>query len=180
MSANPNWLPIVISTVALVIGALSLGWNIYRDVILRARVLVSFGVKWISPGNGEDLLEKMILSAVNYGPGKLRFAALVEIKNAPLWRRVFRRVEYFVVTAEWNSPYGTTLPSTIDVSEELKVVFPYDGECFLREPVTDVGIRDTFGRVHWAPRRDIERAVGQFHKDFRNVGGAWRRVAPAK
>ena len=63
-STLPPWLPIVISAAALVIAALSLGWNVYRDVVLRARVIVSFSVKWISYGN-DVTEERMVLTAVN-------------------------------------------------------------------------------------------------------------------
>jgi hypothetical protein len=175
-STVPAWLPIVVSLAALVLAALSLGWNIYKDVVLRARVIVSLGVKMISPENGSDMFDKLMVSAVNYGPGKVRFAGFVQMKNAPLWRRLLRKAEWFVVMSEWDSPYATKLPVLLDVGEELAIVFPYDGDCFLGEPVTDVGLRDSFGRFHWTPRREVRQAIQQFRKDFTKVGGSWKRA----
>jgi len=172
----PAWLPIVISSAALAIAALSLGWNIYKDVVLRARVIVSVGVKWISSGNGGNLFDKIMVTAVNYGPGKVRFAGMVQIKNAPLWRRLLRKSQWFVVVPDWNSPYATKFPALLDVGEEVTIVLPYDSECFLAEPVTHVGLSDSFGRFHWAARRQVRQAIHQFRKDFKKIDGKWHPI----
>ena len=36
------WLPIGISALSLILASTALGWNIYRDVILKARITVRF------------------------------------------------------------------------------------------------------------------------------------------
>ena len=83
----------------------------------------------------------------------------------------------FVVTPEWSHAMNTQLPKTLDVGEEVRVVFRYDEQCFLSKPVTDVGIMDSFGRYHWAPRKDVRQAVKQFRTDFVRVGDGWQRRA---
>lgn len=39
-----QWLPIAVSILLLIITGIALGWNIYRDVILKARVNVNFAI----------------------------------------------------------------------------------------------------------------------------------------
>jgi hypothetical protein len=173
-SAVPQWLPVVISAAAFAVAALSLGWNIYRDVVLRARVIVSFSVKWISHGD-QETEDRMVLSVVNFGPGNVRFSTMVSIRNAPWWRRLLRKQQWFVITPEWGHWLNTQLPKTLEVGDEVRVVFPYDGACFLSEPVTHIGIMDSFNRYHWAPRADVREAIKQFRRDFYREGDAWKR-----
>jgi hypothetical protein len=45
----------------LVVSLISLVWNIYRDVVLKARVWANFGFDWVS--------RLFVLSAINFGPG---------------------------------------------------------------------------------------------------------------
>ena len=39
-----TWTPIAISLVSLLLAGVALGWNVYRDIVLKARVRVRFGV----------------------------------------------------------------------------------------------------------------------------------------
>jgi hypothetical protein len=45
-------------------------------------------------------------------------------------------------------------------------MFPYKQECLLAETPKRIGISDSFGRMHWAPRRELKRAIRQYQKDF--------------
>jgi hypothetical protein len=81
----------------------------------------------------------------------------------------------FNVISDLDNPMNTRLPALLDVGEELTVVFPYDERCFLSEPVTHVGLIDSFGRSHWVPRKHVREAVKQFKRDFMPDGLTWIR-----
>src|SRR5690606_7153341 len=68
---------VIISGLALVVSAFALGWNVYRDVILRARVRVHVAVvSLVTPGESTESVPRFIrIEATNHGPGP------VEITN---------------------------------------------------------------------------------------------------
>lgn len=103
-----QWLPIVISAVSLALACLALGWNIYRDVILRARVEVWFGILQIfSPGIGAVGAEQLCITVTNHGPGPVMIQGIVG-RTSPFWRTVLRRPKHFVIlndhTNQLNPP----------------------------------------------------------------------------
>ncbi len=163
-----------ISFISLLIASLSLGWNIYRDVVLKPRVRAGFQVSNIV-GPGVPTRTFLSLSAVNHGPGRVT-CNMIHVRTAPLWRRLLRRVRHGVIIGDWTNPLSARLPRALEVGETATLLIPYDRDCFLSTGVTDVGILDSFGRSHWAPRRDLERARAQFRRDFPNVG---QPAAPA-
>ena len=77
---------LLISVIAIGLSGTSLGWNIYRDVVLKPRVKVKAGVRGLF-GLGEvgsRPLMKLLVTAVNFGPGDV-FCQAVVAKNAPLF-----------------------------------------------------------------------------------------------
>jgi hypothetical protein len=154
---------------ALAISLLSLGWNVYRDVILKPRVKVSFGVKSIIlPGKGFET--HLMVDATNHGPGD------VVCKGAVIRRRsriltifltIFRRFPYNFIVPDWENPYCTRLPKRVAVGDSVSVIFPYDRDCFLSEKVNRIGVADSFDRLHWAPRKELTQARRQYLKDFK-------------
>ena len=69
-------LAIIISSISIFIAALALGWNIYRDIILKAKVKVKFMLGFITNPAMKKPLDRLILSATNFGPGKIRLTGL--------------------------------------------------------------------------------------------------------
>jgi hypothetical protein len=73
-----------ISLIAVLISGLSLGWNIYRDVILKPRLSVDIAFGSLiqsSKGNGRMLITSktntrdgafIIITGTNHGPGQIR------------------------------------------------------------------------------------------------------------
>ena len=50
-----EYIPIIISILSFIVATFALGWNIYRDIILKARIKVSIMVaSIISPGVKES------------------------------------------------------------------------------------------------------------------------------
>ena len=136
------------------IAAFSLGWNVYRDVILKGKLKVNFMLADIvSVGSSAEA--RIVLSAVNMGPGTLNLQ-MIHSKNAPLWRILFRKIQHGIITYD-NPIDGSRLPTKLDVGDTATFLFDYHAP-FIREKFTHIGIRDSFGRVHWADRRDVRRA----------------------
>jgi len=38
--------------------------------------------------------------------------------------------------------------------------------CFLHTSPTHIGISDSFGKVHWAPRSRVKEAIARYRRDF--------------
>ena len=171
-NAMVDWLlnhaPVIalcISVLALVTSAFTLGWNIYRDVVMKPKLLVDFGIKNMIDGSEVSKPPLLIISATNYGPGQTT-CEMTMIKKSSLLRIPFRRVQRFVVMHDYTNPLCSKLPSRLNMAEKIDLVFPYDRDCFLDSRPTHVGVCDSFGRVHWAPRRQVREALAQYEEDF--------------
>jgi hypothetical protein len=157
-------LAIIFSSISISISFLVLGWNIYRDVILKPRLKVSLQLSFIMHDDYESPT-KISITATNFGPNKIICAGIVA-KIAPFWRRLFRKVKYAIIMHDYTDSYSSKLPRELDVGQECQLFLSFNKECFLSDPFTHVGIRDTFGRVHYAPKKDVAKArkeyLGQF------------------
>ena len=158
---------LVISILALLVSFANLGWNMYRELALRGRLRVTFGVKEVYHATFPKPLTKTMVSAVNIGPGEVK-VSMVIYKKAALWRRLLRRVEHGCIIYDFTEKLSGRLPCKLEVGDGVDLVFKYPD--FTLDPgTTHVGLRDTFGRAHWAPRRDVRKFYRQFAKDFPNV-----------
>src|SRR5690349_10687798 len=122
-----QWLPIGISLLSFCLASFSLGWNIYRDVILKARVRVRFAiVSLVSPGRSVGESERFLkIGVTNRGPGKVRIH-MITGRVAPLWRRLFRRVHHFVILNDYTNPLNPQLPLMLEVGEEATLLLRYN------------------------------------------------------
>jgi hypothetical protein len=160
----PPYVPVIISIGALVLSAFSLGWNIYRDVILRPRLRVRFGIKQIAV-NGKLSDALIILSGANYGPGQITCTGVISDKNS-LARRFRRKWRRAFVIPDFAHPLCHKLPHRLNMAEEVNLFFPMIQDCFLGYRPTRVGISDSFGRIHWASKQETREAVEAFLKKF--------------
>lgn len=166
---------LTISFVSILVAGLSLGWNIYRDVILKPRMRVRFQVSTIvHPALPSQTF--LGLTTVNHGPGRIT-CNMIHVKTAPLWRRVLRSVKQGVIIGDWTNPLRGKLPKTLEVGETLTLLLPYEKRCFLSSDSTHIGIIDTFGRTHWAPRSQVKDARQQYVKKFGGSGEHEKPVA---
>ena len=150
---------ILIAALSLAVSGISLGWNIYRDVVLKARVTVSFDAISLlsvgqSPSQGKALLR---VGVTNHGPGPVTIEMIIG-KVAPPWRRLIRRVQHFVITTDYSIPLNPP-PGTkrLEVGERLDLYLPPTHEV-LATKATHLGVRDSFGRLHYAPPSDLRGA----------------------
>jgi hypothetical protein len=157
---------IAISILSLLVSGVSLGWNIYRDVALKGRLKVYFGVRLlITPGQQAPPPEFLMFSSTNHGPGSVKVEMLV-LKNSSWWRRLLRKTKHAVLTHDYTNPLSGRVPSSIAVGDTLQLVMTYDNDCFLGHDWSHIGISDSFGRVHWAPLSHVNEARARFKKDF--------------
>ena len=161
-----------ISLASALIAVLALGWNILRDVILKARVKVSLIVGTFtipdhppSPPKVPDhppSPPKIMVSLVNFGPGNIR------LNGPPFLRRkkILRKTKYAAAMYDWLDPLSARFPLELEVGDEKHVLFRFDKDCFLKEEYTRIGVIDSFGRRHWAPKKHIEKAKEEYKKKF--------------
>ncbi len=158
---------LVVSIFSVLVASLALGWNIYRDIILKPKVDVAFAVVTIIHESLPHQPQYLNLKVTNFGPGVVSVSTIC-VRNAPLWKRVLRKVEYAIITPDYTNPMSARLPAKIEVGDKIELLLPYDEACFLTSQFTDVGINDYFGRTHWAPRRQLMKAYEKWRQDFPN------------
>ena len=155
---------IVLSLISLIIAAFSLGWNIYRDIILKPRAKVSVS-KATLVSEVITPQDKLMISAVNFGPGKIRLG-IIRFMHRTILARLRRNWTHGVIIHDYKNPLSGQLPVTLDVGESVDLVFPWDKENLCSRAPTHIGIRDSFGRTHWAPISYVQKVNKQWVKEF--------------
>ncbi|MBD2551650.1 hypothetical protein H6G65_19195 [Microcystis elabens FACHB-917] len=155
-------LALLISGLSVAVASLSLGWNIYRDVIARPRVNMRMGVRQIVE-DGESVNGYVVwVRCVNLGPGKVTLEVLV-VRSGFLKRLKDTQGQFgFIKFVASAIPGGSSLPLTLDPGEYADLLIPLNYDTFLGSTYTMLGIRDFHGRIHWAPSKDIRDARQQW------------------
>lgn len=162
-----EYIALFVSIFSVLVAALSLGWNIYRDIILKAKVDVSFAIVTIIHETMPDRPQFINLKATNFGPGPVTIS-MICVKEAQIWRRLLRKTKYGFITPDYKNPLSGRLPAKIEVGDKIELLLPYDKDSFLRSRFTHIGLNDYYGRTHWAPSRDLKKAYTKWKKDFQN------------
>jgi len=160
-----EYIALIISIVSVLVASISLGWNIYRDVILKAKVDVTFAVVSVIHQSLPDRPQYLNLKATNFGPGPVTMSTIC-VREASVWRRAIRKVRFAIITPDYTNPMSAKLPAKIEVGDKIELLLPYDKDCFFKLPFTHVGISDYYGRIHWAPRKQFKEARATWIKDF--------------
>jgi hypothetical protein len=162
---------LLISGLSVAVASLSLGWNIYRDVLAKPRVKVRMGIRQVVE-DGESVNGYVAwVRGLNLGPGKVTLEIIVVRKRFQKgWGNGYDRfgIVKFVASAITG---GSTLPLTLDAGEYADLLLPIDRDTFLGSIYTMLGIRDFYGRVHWAPNKDMRDARKQWKKLIVNEAG---------
>jgi hypothetical protein len=154
---------IAVSVISLFISVTTRAWNVYKELGLRARLAVSCMVAAFVGGTKD---RKILISAVNRGPGAVTLKAIVI--RMSWFGRLKGQPKYFTVIPDWNHALNTDFPAKLDVGQKATFVVPHTADSFLSSRhIGRVGVLDTFNREHWAPRKHIRRVQLQFCKDFR-------------
>lgn len=156
-----------ISLAALVVSVFSLGWNFYRDVVLKPRLKTGVQISEISQA-GRKLGSFIDVSAVNLGPGAIICNGVLCAKRS--WLRFLGKKPKFFYVMLPDNPLSTPLPKRLEVGDSLSVLFQCKADAFLSENPTHVGVRDSFGRMHWAAGKSLAEAKKEFFKEFKKKG----------
>src|SRR6266550_1311719 len=157
-----------VSILALSASFLSLGWNIYRDVVLKPRLKVAFGIKSMLREDEEYRLSQMgppllILEITNHGPGEVVCSgAVAKTESFAFLRSLFGKLSYRFITPDFKHPLCFRLPYRILVGEKIQIIFPYNQECFLAEAPMRIGINDSFDNETLFRRRDVRQQSRSF------------------
>lgn len=156
-----EFVAIILSVVSLLIAATSLGWNIYRDVVLKPRVKVSVSKSSVG-SEGRGLKDHLMISAVNYGPGKVQLNIIRFLHSA----RLLKKQKHGVLIHDYTNPLSSKLPATLEVGEEVHYLFPWDAENLCSRSPSQIGIRDSFSRTHWAPSKEVKKVNYEWQQSF--------------
>jgi hypothetical protein len=162
---SPTEIAITISILSITIAAVSLGWNIYRDVILKPRVKISVHQITLAQEGNPRRPKYVRIRATNFGPG-VTTLSMVEMKNSSWWKRILRQEEFAEVIYDYTNPLSGKLPQKLGVGEQLNLLFPYDKDCLLQNGWSHVGIMEYFGKVHWARCDEVTKANEKWRMDF--------------
>ncbi len=163
---------IVVSSIAVVVSFFALGWNFYRDVVLKPRTMGSISISNIYHG-GSTLGPFITLTFVNLGPGKLHLESIYIARLSRL-RFLGRKVckifnaqsQYAHVMWDYTNKYSSKLPISIDVGEKASFLLKSDQDAFLSVDPTHVGVTDSFGRFHWISSKTLQATKSEYFERY--------------
>lgn len=150
--------------IALVVSDFSLGWNIYRDVIIKPRLRVWFSVSTLFHPTFAKPRTKLSLKAANFGPGKIKLQS-IHAKRTSFLSWMLRQEEFAYIVHDFEDPLSSKLPIVLDVGDTVDLFLPYTQEGFLGSSYTHIGILDSFGRTHWSTAMQVAEAKRTYKKD---------------
>ena len=170
MNQSDYALFISVASIFIAIGALF--WNVWQKFIfVRPALQVSFGV-WGIANSDRRLL---MLTVTNMGPGPVVLSACIAKERKPWWKRAKSHPMINPIHGDpadpspvGIGPFGGGLPAKIDAGEVKQFFFPYIKDCFLEAGLTCVGINDTYHRMIWCRRGDMQTVYESYQRDFTN------------
>ena len=171
---------IYISIGSLCIAFLALGWNIYRDVILKPRLIVKFNFKAINqtkenppriflvdPNEMPHLTGKYLfaLDITNKGPGKIKLINIFASKSIIQRLKRYKEPHSAIIIPDIKPPLSKQLPEVLDQAEDTTLGFyitPENRESL--ENFKYIGVTDSYDRKHWAKSDDIKRALQNLNR----------------
>ena len=163
---------LIVSCISVAISLFALGWNFYRDVILKSRAHGHISISHIVHGD-KKLGPYILISFVNLGPGKLIIESIyiaklpkVRILGKRICKLLNRTPEYAHIMWDYTNSYSSKLPASIDVGEKITLPLESNQSAFLAVDPTHVGVTDSFGRFHWVSSSSLALAKKEFFKKY--------------
>lgn len=156
---------VLISAVSLLIAGTALGWNIFRDVVLKPRLKVTLDCGFLASEALTKPVQQIIISGTNFGPGRVK-VSIVRWKRASLLHRLRGTAIWGFQAHDYKNPVSGQLPKMLDVGERVDLLFPFVKDSIFAERPTHIGLRDYFGRDSWVPRKMLRKAQAEYDKRF--------------
>ena len=156
---NYELLAIALGSFSIAVAFFSLWWSIYRDIALKPKLKVKFSVKTIisdepNPLNGETVL---IISAVNHGPGKIRIILPYFVRK----KSFLRKTKHGQIISQYYDLLEGELPCMLEKGDPKDFMLKFSEEgCQNLKRYTQIGLRDSFDRIHWASRKHFRAVLG--------------------
>lgn len=162
---------LIISLLSFSVALAGFVWNVWSKFIFP-KPRVEVGISFVGVyEEGKEMENLVSLTAVNHGPSQATlYHALMQSE-----RSLFRSKRSFGILNPLNNypaqyytigPFGGGLPKKVDVGEQFAVYFIPDHPEIADGKWSKIGFSDTFGRMHWASRRQFEK-VRQEVRDYR-------------
>lgn len=154
----------VISILALIISGISILWNIYRDLILKGKIKTRVQISSLMQV-GQTIGTYIDVTGVNHGPGPITCESV--FTKTSLWRRWIKgEKKYGYVFPDSANPFTDKLPKKLEVGEKVTMLFPHVANAFLAQKPARVGFKDSFGRLHWAAKKNLKQAIKDYSRNF--------------
>ena len=163
-----------ISLFSLFIATIALGWNIYRDVILKPRLRLSLMNGVIASPGEKDPPRRVTLTITNFGPGKSRPKGL-HLRKTSWWRRILRRQEFAFLMQDYEDPLSGKIPCELEVGAGVTLTFRHLPNIFLEGDFNQIGVVDSFGKTHWCSRQNYREVKKSY---FETRSARTRTAAP--
>lgn len=144
---------------------LTAGWTIYRDAVRRPRFRVSIAIKSVVQAGRDQVGPDIYVEALNLGPLPNRLG-IVFCRKSWWQRRRHPTTSIAFITPDYEHVATTRSGERIEVGDIGTHVFPYDADCFLKEDWTQIGVGDGYGRMHWAPRKQVREVHEKYRQKF--------------
>ncbi len=154
---------LVVSIGSVIVAGTSLGWNIYRDAIMKPKLRVAVRVAKVIQEPYMRNLDRLIVIATNMGPGKTR-AEMIHVRKSSWWRSLLRRHRLGIVIFDYQDRLSGRLPVPLDVGEKVDLTFRFAPDLFITDDFNQLGISDPFGKVHWCRKSEYRRAQQDYAK----------------
>ena len=160
---------ILTSLIAAALAIVSLGWNIYRDVLSKSvRVRVTGMVAaMVIPGKEfgpEGPPECIVISAANRGPSDTTLSTFVLQKAS-----FFKKSEFATTFPDYKNLASAQLPCELKVGKHATFIFPFYSDCFLEMDLSHIGIADVFGKTHWMKTRQVKKMRSRWCEEFQDA-----------
>ena len=163
---------LVISSISVAISIFALGWNFYRDVVLKSRAKGNISITNIYHKN-EMFGPFITITIVNLGPSRLHLESIYIAKlswfrflGKRIARFLNRESKYGHVMWDYTNEYSSRLPTLLDVGEKASFLLKSNQESFLSVNPTHVGITDSFGRFHWVDSLSLRATKSEYFEKY--------------
>ena len=163
---------ILVSGFSLAVALIALSWNVWgKFIFVKPKLQVTFGI-WKVIQNGQIGKSLLSLHVTNMGPGPVIIhSCIVQLVTKRFWKKQSGMLNpiHDDPTSDMPTsigPFSAGLPLKLGAGDVKSFYFPYTENTFLKEPITRVGVTDTYGRNTWCRSRDAKKASRKFREDF--------------